>query len=96
MSSTLLVIRSNTSMEKYKAMLASFGRSFLGAAIAVYATGNTDAKSILIAAAAATVPVALRALNPKDPAFGLLASVAEKELAKAATATKKKAPAKKK
>ena len=82
-------------MDKYKAMLASFGRSFLGAAIAVYATGNTDAKSILIAAAAATVPVALRALNPKDPAFGLLASVAEKELAKAATATKK-APAKKK
>jgi hypothetical protein len=50
----------------------------------------------LIAAAAATVPVALRAINPKDPAFGLLASVAEKELAKAATATKKKAPAKKK
>jgi len=82
-------------MDKYKAMLASFGRSFLGAAIAVYATGNTDAKSILIAAAAATVPVALRALNPKDPAFGLLASVAEKELAKAATATKK-SPAKKK
>jgi len=83
-------------MDKYKAMLASFGRSFLGAAIAVYATGNSDAKSILIAAAAATVPVALRAINPKDPAFGLLASVAEKELAKAATATKKKAPAKKK
>jgi hypothetical protein len=83
-------------MEKYKAMLASFGRSFLGAAIAVYATGNTDAKSILIAAAAATVPVALRAINPKDPAFGLLASLAEKELAKVATATKKKTPAKKK
>jgi hypothetical protein len=83
-------------MDKYKAMLASFGRSFLGAAIAVYATGNTDAKSILIAAAAATVPVALRAINPKDPAFGLIASLAEKELAKAVTATKKKAPAKKK
>jgi hypothetical protein len=96
MSSTLLVIRSNTSMEKYKAMLASFGRSFLGAAIAVYATGNTDAKSILIAAAAATVPVALRAINPKDPAFGLLASLAEKELTKVAAPKKKAAPAKKK
>jgi hypothetical protein len=83
-------------MDKYKAMLASFGRSFLGAAIAVYATGNTDAKSILIAAAAATVPVALRALNPKDPAFGLLAAVAEKELAKAAAPKKKAAAAKKK
>ncbi len=83
-------------MDKYKAMLASFGRSFLGAAIAVYATGNSDAKSILIAAAAATVPVALRAINPKDPAFGLLAAVAEKELAKAAAPKKKAAPAKKK
>jgi hypothetical protein len=80
---------------KYKAMLASFGRSFLGAAIAVYATGNTDVKSILIAAAAATVPVALRAINPKDPAFGLVASLAEAELKKAAT-PKKKAVAKKK
>ena len=80
---------------KYKAMLASFGRSFLGAAIAVYATGNTDVKSILIAAAAATVPVALRAINPKDPAFGLVASLAEDALKKAAT-PKKKAVAKKK
>jgi len=79
---------------KYKAMLASFGRSFLGAAIAVYATGNTDVKSILIAAAAATVPVALRAINPKDPAFGLVASLVEKELTKAAP--KKKAVAAKK
>jgi hypothetical protein len=50
----------------------------------------------LIAAAAATVPVALRAINPKDPAFGLLASVAQKELAKLASAPKKKAVAKKK
>jgi hypothetical protein len=80
---------------KYKAMLASFGRSFLGAAIAVYATGNTDAKSILIAAAAATVPVALRAINPKDASFGLVAALVEKELTKAA-APKKKAVAKKK
>ena len=83
-------------MDNYKAMLASFGRSFLGAAIAVYATGNTDAKSILIAAAAATVPVALRAINPKDPAFGLIAAVAEKELVKAASKPKKKAAAPKK
>lgn len=79
---------------KYKEMLASYGRSFLAAAIAVYTTGNTDIKSILIAAVAATLPVAIRAINPKDPAFGLVAKVVELELAKAvkaSTPTKKKA-----
>lgn len=76
--------------EKMKAMLASYGRSFLAAAIAVYGTGNTDVKSILIAALAATLPVALRAVNPKDPAFGLVASVVESELNKLEKKTAKK------
>jgi hypothetical protein len=67
---------------KIKAMLASYGRSFLAAATAVYATGNTDLKSIAIAALASTLPVALRAVNPKDPAFGFIAGVIEAELAK--------------
>jgi hypothetical protein len=75
-----------------KAMLASYGRSFLAAATAVYATGNSDIKSILIAALASTLPVALRAVNPKDPAFGVVAKVAEDFLAKELA----KAPAKKK
>ncbi len=74
-----------------KAMLASYGRSFLAAATAVYATGNTDVKSILIAALASTLPVALRAVNPKDPAFGVVAKVVEDFLVKEAA----KAPAKK-
>jgi hypothetical protein len=69
---------------KIKAMLASYGRSFLAAATAVYATGNTDIKSIAIAALASTLPVALRAVNPKDPAFGLIAGFVETELAKVA------------
>lgn len=69
---------------KITAMLASYGRSFLAAATAVYATGNTDIKSIAIAALASTLPVALRAINPKDPAFGLIAGVVETELAKVA------------
>lgn len=73
---------------KIQAMLASYGRSFLAAATAVYATGNHDVKSIVIAALASTLPVALRAINPKDPAFGLAASLVEKELTKA---SKKKA-----
>jgi hypothetical protein len=74
-----------------KAMLASYGRSFLAAATAVYATGNADVKSIIIAALASTLPVALRAVNPKDPAFGVVAKVVEDFLVKEAA----KAPAKK-
>ena len=74
---------------KYKAMLASYGRSFLAAAIAVYTAGNHDIKSIVIAALAATLPVAIRAVNPKDPAFGLVAKLVEAELAKAVKTAKK-------
>jgi hypothetical protein len=75
---------------KLKAMAASYGRSFLAAAVAVYSTGNTDVKSILIAALASTLPVALRAINPKDPAFGLVAGVLDAELKKAVKKTAKK------
>lgn len=79
---------------KLKAMLASYGRSFLAAAIAVNATGNNDVKSIVIAALASTLPVALRAVNPKDPAFGIAAKVATDVLAKLQAEVDKK-PAKK-
>jgi hypothetical protein len=80
--------------KKLQAMLASYGRSFLAAATAVYATGNHDVKSILIAALASTLPVAIRAINPKDPAFGvvskLVGDVLEKEVAKTAKKAAKK------
>jgi hypothetical protein len=56
--------------EQNKAMLASYGRSFLGAALAVYLTGNTDPKDLLTAGVAAVAPPLLRFLNPKDLAFG--------------------------
>ena len=56
--------------ESNKKMLASWARSFFGAAIAVYMTGNTDAKAILSAGVAAVAPVILRWLNPSDAAFG--------------------------
>ena len=77
--------------KKYKAMLASYGRSFLAAAIAVNATGNNDPKSIVIAALAATLPVAIRAINPKDPAFGVASKIATDFLAKLDTKPAKKA-----
>ena len=69
-------------------MLASYARSFGAAVIAVNATGNNDVKSVLIAALSATLPVAIRAINPKDPAFGLVSGLIETELTKA---SKKKA-----
>lgn len=84
--------------KKTKAMLASYGRSFLAAAVAVNATGNNDIKSIVVAALAATLPVAIRAINPKDPAFGVAAKVAAGFLAdlEAKTAKPAKKAAKKK
>ena len=81
------------STNQIKAMAASYGRSFLAAATAVYATGNNDVKSIIIAALSATLPVALRAINPKDPAFGVAAKVAAGFLADLEAKTTK--PAKK-
>ena len=82
-----------------KAMLASYGRSVLGAAIALYASGVTDPKTLAYSLLGAIVPVAIRAVNPNDSAFGKLPSVEEVDKAvKAAKVVKKaakKAPAKK-
>jgi hypothetical protein len=80
---------------KNKALLASYGRTFLAAVIAVYATGNHDAKAILIAGAVATIGPAIRAINPRDPAFGIGADILTLELTKLATPHKRKAVAKK-
>ena len=76
--------------KKIQAMLASYARSFLAAAIAVYATGETGWKVLLAAGLSAVVPVAIRAINPKDPAFGKVADLAMAEIDKLAKASKKK------
>jgi hypothetical protein len=60
-----------------KAMLASYGRSVLGAAVALYLSGVTDPAKLFYALLAAVVPVAIRALNPKDKVFGLMPSTTE-------------------
>jgi hypothetical protein len=78
-----------------KAMLASYGRSVLGAAIALYASGVTDPKTLAYSLLGAIVPVAIRAFNPNDKAFGKLPSVEEVDLAVKAAKVVKKAPAKK-
>jgi hypothetical protein len=80
---------------KMKAMLASYGRSVLGAGIALYMSGVTDLKTLAYSLVAAIAPVALRALNPNDTAFGKMPAVSIVEEALASVKVKK-APAKKK
>lgn len=80
--------------KKTQAMLASYARSFMAAAIAVYATVGLDWEALGYAGLAAVLPVALRALNKKDPAFGAVAAVAAKEIEKKAAGALKKAAAK--
>ncbi len=89
----------NETNSQIKAALASYGRSVLGAAVALYASGVTDPKTLAYSLLGAIVPVALRAVNPNDKAFGKMPSVEEVETvlktAKVVKKAAKKAPAKK-
>ncbi len=76
--------------KKLQAVLTSYGRTFLAVVLYAFTQGETDLKSILIAGVIATVGPAIRAINPKDPAFGLIADKATTELNKLAKADKKK------
>jgi hypothetical protein len=80
--------------EQLKAMLASYGRSVLGAASTLYLAGVTEPKDLVWSLVGAIAPVVIRYVNPNDPAFGRLPKVEEVEVALAA-AKPKKAPAKK-
>jgi hypothetical protein len=71
---------------KTKALLASYGRSVLGAAIALYMSGITNPTELLNALLAALVPVIIRYINPNDPAFGRVP--AAKEIEEALTEVK--------
>lgn len=82
--------------EQLKQMLASYGRSVLGAALALYMSGVTDPKDLWAALVAAIAPVVLRAINPNDKAFGRLPDVKDVDIAlKDVKKPVKKAPAKK-
>jgi hypothetical protein len=59
-----------TMQEKILAALASYGRHFLGATIALYLAGQTDPGDLLKGGLAAILPVILKALNTNEPAFG--------------------------
>lgn len=66
---------------KHKAMLASYARSIVGAATALYVAGVTDPKDLWAALVGALIPVAARAVNPNDSAFGRLPKVSDVESA---------------
>ncbi len=84
-------IKMNTQI---KNALASYGRSVLAGAAALYMAGVTDPKDLAFSLLSALIPVALRAANPNDPAFGKLPTVEEVDRV-VKTAPKKKAPVKK-
>jgi len=78
--------------EQLKALLSSYGRSVLASGLALYMAGVTDPKDLWTALVAALAPVAIRALNPNDKAFGILPDAkAVEEALKAAKAPVKKA-----
>jgi hypothetical protein len=57
-------------MDKLKPLLASWLRSYIAAALAVYMAGG-DLQAMAMGGVAAVVPVLIRYLNPKDAAFGV-------------------------
>jgi len=79
--------------KEIKAMLASYLRSIVGATAALYVAGVTDPKDLWAALVGALIPVAARAVNPNDPAFGRLpaASVVDSALKKAKSKKSKNA-----
>ena len=57
-------------MDQAKAMLASWARSSVVGALAVWMTGNTNPKDLALGLVAGLVPVLARWANPNDVAFG--------------------------
>jgi len=84
-------------IEQLKPMIASYGRSVLASGLALYMAGVTDPKDLWTALVAAIAPVAIRAINPNDKAFGVLpdAKAVDEALKAAKAPVKKKAAAKK-
>ena len=82
--------------KKHLDMLKSAIRHFAVTAVALYAAGVTDIKALAFATAAAVVGPAIRGIDKKDPAYGLVADVVTAEIDKLAKASKKKPAPKKK
>lgn len=81
--------------QKAQAVLASYARSFAVAMATVALNGETNGKAIVLAGLAAIVGPGIRAINPKDPAFGIIANQAQIEVDKLLKAELTKKPVKK-
>ena len=57
-------------MTQFKAIAASWIRSSVAGALAVYLTGNTNPKALAMGLVAGIVPVLSRWANPNDISFG--------------------------
>jgi hypothetical protein len=75
---------------KSKAIIESYVRAFVVALGVAYSDGFSGKEEILIAGLIAIAGPAIRAINPKDPAFGVVADAVTEELDKLAKADKKK------
>ena len=93
---------------KTQAMLDSYLRNLLGVVLALVTTtmasagvaspldfGTSEWLTVANGLWAAAVPTLIRYVSKKDPAFGLVAEVAAKEVSKKLSEAAKKAPAKK-
>jgi hypothetical protein len=91
-----------------KAMLDSYLRNLLGVVLALVTTtmasagvaspldfGTSEWLTVANGLWAAAVPTLIRYANKRDPAFGLVAKAAAKEVSKKLATAAKKAPAKK-
>ena len=76
--------------KKTKEMLVSYGRHFIVAVMSAFAIGDMEIVDLLLVGAIAVAGPAIRAINPKDPAFGAIADAVDAELNKLAKAEKKK------
>jgi hypothetical protein len=94
--------------KQIKTMLDSYLRNLLGVVLALVTTtmasaglsspldfGTSEWLTVANGLWAALVPTLLRYINKQDPAFGLVAEVAAKEVSKKLSEAAKKAPAKK-
>jgi hypothetical protein len=57
-------------MDKLKPLVASWLRSYIAAALAVYMSGG-DLQAMAMGGVAAILPVLIRYFNPNDLAFGV-------------------------
>jgi hypothetical protein len=78
-----------------KSVIKSYLRGVIVAVIPLLAMGVTNQWAYVAAIGAGVVSPALRAMDKKDPAFGLVADVVDLEINKLVKKSAKKAPTKK-